>query len=780
LTQVNIVGDGSTDDGIFGTSVNGLTLTNVDISGNAGSGAATDRGVEINNLSGAATVTDSTITTMPGNLFHVINTTGTLNLIVTGSTFRGSADGADGFGGDGMLIEANGTSTIVARVTGNTFDQNESDHFQWATDGGASTGHLTLSGNTFTTTTPAGVLGGGVTISPAGASDLTFLIENNTVNGNRGGGSIDVTAVSTNSGMLVQGVVRNNTIGTAGVANSGSEQAGGISAELNGNGTMIVEILNNLVQQYNGAYGIEVVNRTGTGAGGTLHATVSGNTVLTPTIAAPNRAIHIGLGTSAGTDQGQVYLDLHDNHTNTGLARDIGITQVASVDLYMPGYVGDPDSIAAVVAFLTNLNPDGGTIGITDGLNETMNFLNGTVLHPASPLSPLIAVSRPWQPEQPITDDPVPVAPETVVPETGTGDTGTPPPTPDAPGHAVIVDDGVLTQAELDYLVEAAIQRWIEAGATAEQVAAMRATNVDIVDMAGIYLGTSSGNHISIDADAAGFGWFLDTTPGDNAEFTGTGTRLTGTGDAAGRMDLLTTIMHELGHQIGIDDTYSSGDAADLMYGYAGVGERRLPTSINIADADGTPTSGTAFALAPVNVGTLPAGTAVQINYRATVNPYGPGVIAPLSNTTTITGSNFSTVTVVHGLVVDTLTVGGQIFVDADGDNVFDVGEGVAGVTLNLYVDLDGSGALNGAELTTVIATTTTGAGGVYAFSSLGAGNYVVEVAASNFASGAALEGRASLNSVVDPDDNVDGDDNGVVAGGGAFRSGLITLDFNT
>ncbi|RYD64531.1 MAG: hypothetical protein EOP58_09375, partial [Sphingomonadales bacterium] len=342
------------------------------------------------------------------------------------------------------------------------------------------------------------------------------------------------------------------------------------------------------------------------------------------------------------------------------------------------------------------------------------------------------------------------------------------------------VDDGVLSQAELDYFVEAAIERWIAAGATAEQVAAMRAATFDVADMAGIYLGTSTGNHISLDSDGAGFGWFLDATPGDDAEFTGTGTRLSGTGDAAGRMDLLTTIMHELGHQVGIGDTYVSGNADDLMYGYASVGERRLPSSVNVADSDGGPVGGTAFALAPVAVGTLPAGTTVQINYVATVNPYGPGVISPFSNTTTVTGTNFTAVTTVHGLVVDTLSVGGQIFVDADGDNVFDVGEGVSGVTLNLYVDLDSSGALEGAELTTIIASITTGANGVYSFSSLGAGNYVVEVAASNFAAAGPLDGRSSLNSVVDPDDDVDGDDNGIVYVGGAFRSDLITLDFNT
>src|SRR5581483_9838743 len=45
---------------------------------------------------------------------------------------------------------------------------------------------------------------------------------------------------------------------------------------------------------------------------------------------------------------------------------------------------------------------------------------------------------------------------------------------------------------------------------------------------------------------------------------------------AAGRMDLLTVVMHELGHVIGLDSRFG-GDPADLMAAYLGAGDRRLP-----------------------------------------------------------------------------------------------------------------------------------------------------------------------------------------------------------
>jgi DNA/RNA endonuclease G (NUC1) len=60
---------------------------------------------------------------------------------------------------------------------------------------------------------------------------------------------------------------------------------------------------------------------------------------------------------------------------------------------------------------------------------------------------------------------------------------------------------------------------------------------------------------LTLDTDGNSLGWFIDTTPDDNTEFdqnlTTTAFRAT-TGAAAGKYDLLTTILHELGHLQGI------------------------------------------------------------------------------------------------------------------------------------------------------------------------------------------------------------------------------------
>jgi PKD domain/Bacterial Ig domain len=74
--------------------------------------------------------------------------------------------------------------------------------------------------------------------------------------------------------------------------------------------------------------------------------------------------------------------------------------------------------------------------------------------------------------------------------------------------------------------------------------------------------GTPKTATITIDNDANGVGWFLDTTPQDNSEFTGVDNYLQATPNspAAGKYDLLTAILHEMGHTLGIINGYSEFD----------------------------------------------------------------------------------------------------------------------------------------------------------------------------------------------------------------------------
>src|SRR5262249_34130702 len=66
-----------------------------------------------------------------------------------------------------------------------------------------------------------------------------------------------------------------------------------------------------------------------------------------------------------------------------------------------------------------------------------------------------------------------------------------------------------------------------------------------LADLPDGMLGRQTGKLIEIDRNAAGDGWFVDSTPRIDSEFTGK-TRPAG-------VDLLSVLTHELGHVLGLD-----------------------------------------------------------------------------------------------------------------------------------------------------------------------------------------------------------------------------------
>ncbi len=91
--------------------------------------------------------------------------------------------------------------------------------------------------------------------------------------------------------------------------------------------------------------------------------------------------------------------------------------------------------------------------------------------------------------------------------------------------------------------------------------------------------GTGSTAQITLDSNAAGHGWFIDNTPDQNDEFLPTSNPdvwIAKAGSAAdGKMDMLSVLLHEYGHALGIEH---SGDDGDFMAASLQPGERRLPS----------------------------------------------------------------------------------------------------------------------------------------------------------------------------------------------------------
>ena len=139
-----------------------------------------------------------------------------------------------------------------------------------------------------------------------------------------------------------------------------------------------------------------------------------------------------------------------------------------------------------------------------------------------------------------------------------------------AASQGTSVESQELQPTQLQPIVNAAISIWQDAGLTTEQVNRLRSVDVQIDDLSGNLLGVASNNTIVIDTNAAGFGWFVDSTPLNDSEFTVADT------DALDQMDLLTAVLHEFGHILELADVLVGHDN-DLMLGWLQAGTRRLP-----------------------------------------------------------------------------------------------------------------------------------------------------------------------------------------------------------
>ena len=131
----------------------------------------------------------------------------------------------------------------------------------------------------------------------------------------------------------------------------------------------------------------------------------------------------------------------------------------------------------------------------------------------------------------------------------------------------------MLSDAQLAPIAAEAVQR-LEAQLGNQVETAMAGVQIKVANLSPGMLGETSGKTIWIDDNAAGYGWFVDPTPGDDVEFadapgTHTLTALPGTA-ADQHVDLLTTVMHEMGHVLGYQHA-----ADDLMQAVLPLGARR-------------------------------------------------------------------------------------------------------------------------------------------------------------------------------------------------------------
>ncbi|MEA2941087.1 MAG: hypothetical protein QOD09_1616, partial [Bradyrhizobium sp.] len=579
LTHMNINSTGG--QGVMGSGVNGFVSNwnSFSANGNATKEGAIRFGFETDPSAtgltggaiGSATETRIDNTLISGSFergVSIFNNSGTLTqLNVHGTTIQNSTNGS------GMLLELRDAAVATADLQNSTFTGNKAAGFQGT---GTDTSNLTVNAigagghsNTFSNNND------GVLIGSSGSADVTTEFSNNTFSGNHPGVAITVSTFqsSTASGSLSAKILNNNiTIPATGLND-------GIQALMSGTGTpQHIKIDGN------------TINDSGTGANGIFVGTPDAGTtpnftaIITNNTVTMNDHVNSGNGIEAEADRGTAVFKIEQN-TVTGAGIDgIFLFQSNPATVSLERGVSASNSAATVLA----ANNPGAVAGPAAGTLATEVAGTITVVNNGTITLPLNA------------------APGGVAAAT--------------PEQAASTGDYHLTQLALDTIVAAAISQWAAAGASASQLAAMHATTFSLEDLAGKTIGDESTGHIVIDVDAAGHGWFVDPTPNDNSEFThaanATGTDLytDPTNAAAGHLDLLTTVSHELGHVIGLDDTTNPGDADDLMFINLVDGERRVPDATDVAQANSTsiveiieaalPQSAQAAAGTPILIGT--------------------------------------------------------------------------------------------------------------------------------------------------------------------------------
>ncbi len=134
-----------------------------------------------------------------------------------------------------------------------------------------------------------------------------------------------------------------------------------------------------------------------------------------------------------------------------------------------------------------------------------------------------------------------------------------------------------LTESELQPVVVEAETIWARVlGPDNARLAILNGITVQVGDLPNNLIGGTIGDTIYIDSSADGWGWFIDPT-GGNSDFSATSlpgvlTAIPGSA-AAGHMDLLSTVLHEMGNAMGFPE--DSGQ--DVTGNVLDPGERRLP-----------------------------------------------------------------------------------------------------------------------------------------------------------------------------------------------------------
>ena len=507
----NMTLNGSADHGIFGTSVTDFDLSNSTIQ-NVGN-AQFEHGIFFSELLGTAaagtgsSISNTTVELSATNNIQIRNTTATATgtpanpdlLTISGSAIRNLTQST---GSNGLFVNSRDAANMRVDVTGSTLTGNRGAGITANGDGG----DIQLNVTTGNTISPGGGNDQitGISIGLTQDSVGAFNISNNTsINVEVGASGSPVgIAVAASDTSSFSGTIANNLL----IGGSSNVTGIRIVAESVAGSSGVVDIDNNTITSNVGAalfnFGIQLAARDAS----TLDATIQNNTI-TMTGGLFPAAVSASAGNTDG-DTADLCINFVSN-TATGAGANVyGLEQFGSTAFELQGFAGVGTIEAQVEAFVQGTDTGTPTVDAFQGAAVPVNFSAATCS------TPLRA-------------------------QGGEGPGG----------------QSALTDAELSVVVDAAIASWPETGLSDSEQALIDSATFSITNLAYGVLGRASGTNIVIDLDGAGHGWFIDVTPDDDVEFetftSNTERTASASSEAFGRMDLLTVVMHELGHVLG-------------------------------------------------------------------------------------------------------------------------------------------------------------------------------------------------------------------------------------
>jgi hypothetical protein len=339
----------SADNGIAADSVSDLAIQYDDLQRNgaqAEAGAVNDAGIHLGNITGTSAILVTNVSDSHNSNIDWDASSGTGRLNVAASTIDSSGENP-GEGGAGVSLTATGTASPYLNLSSaNEVNSNNQEGVRVSSDSGTPTARVENSDVKSNG-------GAGVNLTASGTAQALYRVSGSNLQGN-GGRSI---ALNSSGTPAVDGSVSGNTIGTSGVAGSGSGSAEAVFAELDDgtNGALAVTG-NTIFAPATAGIAVFSADQSGTEVA-PIDLTIRDNTVGPPTTAANGHGVDVFAG-----GNNHVCLDIAGNDAD-GVGgtehqfEDLHVKQSGTSTFSLERFTGDGADDSAVESFLLAQNP---------------------------------------------------------------------------------------------------------------------------------------------------------------------------------------------------------------------------------------------------------------------------------------------------------------------------------------------------------------------------------------------------------------------------------------